>query len=727
MWAFLTIEDICSGTNDTEIRKALEEIPTDLPTTFDRALSRIAKRHNQKIASKIFGWTTAARQPLTLTQLQEALSVKVGQRNLHPDDLVSGMDRIAVWCENLVCVEETDNMVHFSHHSIREYLLQPKCGHLEEFDHHAGEVCITYLNLENLNSELIESESVERPTAVTATMEGLSEQTVRTAVGGSMGARLGHWTSHFVKSSSRSVQSSVGNAAIHSTLRQLRHSPPSSRRVKWVFLEYAEDNWFRHRTRLCHSPVLAENGMWNLVGRLLWGPRRGKTRPWDNLPWRESIITEEYLQRHFRERYGPFVPFRGLFVTIDAPARSLLRPADDLSPDGSLPYLAVYAAQNNHESLACRAFIDFLQRCPRSPMVKWITLFLALEGNHSDCRNRCFSRLNRHISHQDLVEIITLCVAAGVSHWPASDKAVNTFQLCQCSENRFHDFCELIPTGYNTQDLMRNRDFAFVALCSLTKAGGAHFPAFRGPGNFFEARTSSNMTIVDIAAEQDSRDSLGFLVGVFDEAAEHHHRHDKLKTLALGGLCTALQSGSGSNAMFLLQLCVELCNSEHQLEDPDIIRLYQALCNAATFTWSFDTAKDMFSWFFDIPGVRQDIEARMYYLVQKSVNVNNWEFAGAVVDAASNLEFNRTESKDPFYKMILDALGCQRCRTIQYWPQSTDGRLSYDRCYKLCSKHQTQALATLDPDLYLTPDKRSLRRIQSKPESLRTLRPKSPS
>ncbi|KAJ4319916.1 hypothetical protein N0V84_006099 [Fusarium piperis] len=139
LWAFLAIEDICSGINDKEIRKALEEIPTDLPTTFDRALSRVTKRRNQKIAS------------------EEALSVKIGQRNLHADDLVLGMDRVTVWCENLVCVEETDNTVHFSHHSIREYLLQPESGALrdfhvdfENFDHHVGEVCITYLHLENL-------------------------------------------------------------------------------------------------------------------------------------------------------------------------------------------------------------------------------------------------------------------------------------------------------------------------------------------------------------------------------------------------------------------------------------------------------------------------------------------------------------------------------------------------------------------------------------------------
>ncbi|KAL6362058.1 hypothetical protein LRP88_05541 [Fusarium phalaenopsidis] len=232
LWAFLAIEDICSGTNDKEIRQALQEIPTDLPTTFDRALSRIAKRRNQKIASEIFGWTTAARQPLILTQLQEALSVKVGQRNLHPEDLVS------------------DNTVHFSHHSIREYLLQPESGDLkdfhvdlEEFDHHAGEVCITYLHLENLKTALIEREKAEPPPTVTVAMEGLSEQTVRTAVGGSMGARVGRWTSRVVKSSARSAQPSAGDAAIHSTLGNLRHAPPASRGIDTGPDERPLANW----------------------------------------------------------------------------------------------------------------------------------------------------------------------------------------------------------------------------------------------------------------------------------------------------------------------------------------------------------------------------------------------------------------------------------------------------------------------------------------------------
>lgn len=124
LWAFLTIEDVCSGKNDKEIRQALQEVPSELPGTFDRALRRIVQRRNQEIAKKTFSWTKAVLRPLTLPQLREALSIEIGQQTLHHDSLINGIDRLPNWCENLVYVEETDNTVRFSHISVQEYLLK---------------------------------------------------------------------------------------------------------------------------------------------------------------------------------------------------------------------------------------------------------------------------------------------------------------------------------------------------------------------------------------------------------------------------------------------------------------------------------------------------------------------------------------------------------------------------------------------------------------------------
>jgi hypothetical protein len=226
------------------------------------------------------------------------------------------------------------------------------------------------------------------------------------------------------------------------------------------------------------------------------------------------------------------------------------------------------------------------------------------------------------------------------------------------------------------------------------------------------------MSIVDIAAEQDDEDSLGFLVSFFQpqgfqqveifDAAKHH---DEMEKLALGGLCTALRNGSRESAKFLLEQCVDLFSSEQagQFEQLEIINLHLAISQATVFDWPFDTTKNILCWFFGALVVKRNMEAAMNHLIEESVKADNWKFAAAVVDAVSDLEFERTKSDDPFFKMTLDSLNCQRCRGRQSWPGPMDILPLFGiQRYKLCSKHKRQALATLDARLYLAPDKASL-------------------
>ncbi|KAF0321790.1 nacht domain protein, partial [Colletotrichum asianum] len=108
LWVFLTIEDICSQTNDAEIRESLKHIPRKLAETFEHALQRIMSNGKTSIAQDIFNWTATVRQPLTLDQLQESLAVKVGQSHSEPERYPNNIARLTMWCENLVYVEETE-------------------------------------------------------------------------------------------------------------------------------------------------------------------------------------------------------------------------------------------------------------------------------------------------------------------------------------------------------------------------------------------------------------------------------------------------------------------------------------------------------------------------------------------------------------------------------------------------------------------------------------------
>ncbi|EMT62809.1 Vegetative incompatibility protein HET-E-1 [Fusarium odoratissimum] len=282
LWAFLTIEDMCSRKTDKEIRQALQEIPTDLPATFDRALSRIVEKQNQDIAKKAFMWTRAAIQPLTLAQIREALSIEINQRTLHQDDLISGIDRLPTWCESLVYVEETDNTVHFSHHSIREYLLTPGSGkffnlHIEDASCNqlAGEACITYLNLDNFQTALVQNHSQNGLKLDVGEMAG---QTVQDAVRGSLGTRMGRLVRNVVKS-----QQHTGGSINQSVVPNLFPRGIAN----FEFLKYASQNWFMHAVRLDSK---ADATTWRNLGQLIKNPPpQAKYQPWTDDSWRVKV------------------------------------------------------------------------------------------------------------------------------------------------------------------------------------------------------------------------------------------------------------------------------------------------------------------------------------------------------------------------------------------------------------------------------------------------------
>ncbi|RBR11157.1 hypothetical protein FVER53590_01723 [Fusarium verticillioides] len=282
LWAFFVIEDICSRKTDPEIRQALQLIPADLPATFDRALGRIVKRRNQEVSKKAFMWTNATLQPLTLPQLHEALSIKPGQHTLRQEDLISGIERLPVWCENLVYVEETDNTIRFSHHSIQEYLLASNSGehralHIDpdQSDKLAGEVCITYVNLDNFQTTLAERRGEPlTPSAMKIDPSEIAEQTVQAAIQGGVGTRVGRLARRLVKTSKSNKTS---------TQHEFSLGPPMPVTSKaqgaaaYPFLEYASANWFKH-TKYINKK---ETEIWKLFGQLVQKPlQHSLNEPW---------------------------------------------------------------------------------------------------------------------------------------------------------------------------------------------------------------------------------------------------------------------------------------------------------------------------------------------------------------------------------------------------------------------------------------------------------------
>ncbi len=123
---------------------------------------RVISRRNTAVAVKTFPWVATAKRPLTLDELREAISIEIGQPYLVPERLINGIDQLASWCENLVHVDEELKTVQFAHQAIHRFIIEvPRGLQVENFrvnlanaDHHAGEICVTYLSFNNFKTTL---------------------------------------------------------------------------------------------------------------------------------------------------------------------------------------------------------------------------------------------------------------------------------------------------------------------------------------------------------------------------------------------------------------------------------------------------------------------------------------------------------------------------------------------------------------------------------------------
>ncbi|PHH92270.1 hypothetical protein CDD83_8195 [Cordyceps sp. RAO-2017] len=162
LWVTYLIDDLCAQCCDADIRESLRNLPKDLEEAFNRVLSRIVSRNKASIAQKIFPWVVVAKRNLTLAELREAISLEVGQPCLQPEKLIQGIERVVAWSENLLHVDEELKTVQFAHRTICDFIVTGRLSSqlvgfhvdLEQADHFAGELCVTYLHLNDFKTSL---------------------------------------------------------------------------------------------------------------------------------------------------------------------------------------------------------------------------------------------------------------------------------------------------------------------------------------------------------------------------------------------------------------------------------------------------------------------------------------------------------------------------------------------------------------------------------------------
>ena len=173
LWVIFQIESICAQQTDEQIIEAIQDLPKDLSRTYERILQRLAVTQDVKFASRIIKWLAVAKRPLTLEELREAIAVDPSQKELIAARLVNNIVHALSCCGPLVVIDEEQGTVHFTHPSIRHYLILDPIDpsltgyhiDLKAAETSAGVVCVTYLNFDVFDRRLTKAPIKGRNTA----------------------------------------------------------------------------------------------------------------------------------------------------------------------------------------------------------------------------------------------------------------------------------------------------------------------------------------------------------------------------------------------------------------------------------------------------------------------------------------------------------------------------------------------------------------------------------
>ena len=142
LWASLVISLICSEGGFQDLEELIHAIPKDLDDLYSHILWKIAENDQSLLARQIIRWVACAARPLSLNELQHALSVRTGlvRNDLYTLDKTEATRRtLESMCYGLVVVRsieqtvladgrkprvERRNVVRLVHLTVKEFLFR---------------------------------------------------------------------------------------------------------------------------------------------------------------------------------------------------------------------------------------------------------------------------------------------------------------------------------------------------------------------------------------------------------------------------------------------------------------------------------------------------------------------------------------------------------------------------------------------------------------------------
>lgn len=161
LWVVLQIQALCTMKTDYELRQALQDFPKDLAETFTRILQRLDWKEPSQQTS-ILRLVIAAQRPLTIYELQEALSVIPGDTEWDPSKSLNNIFITLASCGCLINIDEEEMTARLVHPSLKQFLLDsyeqtiktPLSLTLDSAHQYVADVIFTYLNYSVFDRQL---------------------------------------------------------------------------------------------------------------------------------------------------------------------------------------------------------------------------------------------------------------------------------------------------------------------------------------------------------------------------------------------------------------------------------------------------------------------------------------------------------------------------------------------------------------------------------------------
>lgn len=145
--AKLHMDSLTKQPHRKALRLALENLPPELDDTYEDALTRINAQHKEdtKIAHQTLGWMTHATRPLSMKQLQHAISVEPEQTDLDEETLIDEELLIST-CLGLITVDHTSKEVRLVHYTAQKYFEHRLLDFLPDNHPRIASTCLTYMS-----------------------------------------------------------------------------------------------------------------------------------------------------------------------------------------------------------------------------------------------------------------------------------------------------------------------------------------------------------------------------------------------------------------------------------------------------------------------------------------------------------------------------------------------------------------------------------------------------